>query len=187
MMNNNVPVDIVLTWVNGNDEDWLEQRAFWIKKSGRIEDEKQLDIRFRDWDNIQYVFRGIEKFMPWVRNLYFVTWGHLPAWINSKNSKLIIVNHKDYIPKEFLPTFNSNVIELNFHRIDGLSEKYINFNDDMFIIRETRETDFFVDDLPRDMACISPIYIQNSAITNIQLNNLKIVNKYYSVSDIKRI
>ena len=60
-MNKEVPIDIVLTWVNGNDEAWLEQRNYWLKKNIRIEDNGQLDVRYRDWDNIQYIFRGIEK------------------------------------------------------------------------------------------------------------------------------
>ena len=63
-------------------------------------------------------------------NYNFVTWGHLPKWLNIDNEKLVIVNHQDYIPEKYLPTFNSNVLDLNMFRIPGLSEQYINFNDE---------------------------------------------------------
>ncbi|WP_407192009.1 hypothetical protein [Citrobacter freundii] len=36
-----------------------------------------------------------------------VTCGQIPSWIDTKNKKLNIVFHKDFIPEEYLPTFNS--------------------------------------------------------------------------------
>lgn len=67
----------------------------------------------------------------------------MPEWLNTECPKLRIVRHEEYIPSEYLPTFNSNVIELNLHRILDLSERFINFNDDMFVIGETQKSDFF--------------------------------------------
>lgn len=96
-MNNNV--DIVITWVDGSDPNWLAEKKMYTKKSN--------NVRYRDWDNLVYIFRGIEQFMPWVHKIYFVTWGHLPKWLNIDNEKLVIVNHQDYIPEKYLPTFNS--------------------------------------------------------------------------------
>ena len=57
------------------------------------------DIRYRDWDNLQFWFRGVEKFAPWVNKIHFVTYGHLPKWLNVNNKKLNIVNHKDFMPE----------------------------------------------------------------------------------------
>ena len=106
-MNNNV--DIVITWVDGSDPNWLAEKKMYTKKSN--------NVRYRDWDNLVYIFRGIEQFMPWVHKIYFVTWGHLPKWLNIDNEKLVIVNHQDYIPEKYLPTFNSNVLDLNMFRM----------------------------------------------------------------------
>ena len=92
---------------------------------------------------MRYWFRGIEKFMPFVNKIFFVTWGHIPEWLNTDNEKLVIVNHRDYIPEKYLPTYNSNVIEMNFHRIKDLSECFVNFNDDMFITDYVTEDYFF--------------------------------------------
>lgn len=174
-------IDIVLPWVDGNDPEWQKERnQFFDQNEGN-------EIRrFRDWDNFQYVLRGIDKFMPWVNKVYFVTWGHLPSWLNKDCSKLVIVNHRDFIPVEYLPTFNSNTIDLNVFRIKGLSEQYVLFNDDTFVVKPTRAEDFFVNGLPCDMACLSPIPVFNDTITHTELNNLIILNSYFSTQDVKK-
>ena len=66
-----------------------------------------------------------------------------PSWLNVANEKIVVVKHEDFIPKEYLPTFNSHTIELNLHRIKGLSEYFIYFNDDTFILDKLQEKDFF--------------------------------------------
>ena len=137
-------IDVVIAWVDGSDPNWREVKNAhdpYFKGDSR-------DIRFRDWDNLQYVFRGIEKFMPWVRKVHFVTWGHLPKWLNTGCKKLNIVNHTDYIPKIYLPTFSSHPIEMNFHRIKGLAEQFIYANDDMFFLKEMEPDMFFKEGLP---------------------------------------
>ncbi|WP_331836427.1 hypothetical protein [Erysipelothrix piscisicarius] len=69
----------------------------------------------------------------WVNNVYLITYGHLPDFLNVDHPKLKIINHTDYIPSDYLPTFSSHTIELNMHRIEGLSEHFVYFNDDMFL------------------------------------------------------
>lgn len=116
-----------------------------------------------------------------------MTWGHLPEWLDTSHPKLNIINHKDYIPEKYLPTFNSNVIELNLDRIEGLSEYFVNFNDDFFLNSMTKPDDFFIDGLPRLQMMYMPIQavekfssvlFNNTLILN-QLNkeNLQIFNK----------
>lgn len=174
-------IDIVLTWVDGNDENWKKQREQYTEKS-----DGNVNCRFRDWETLRYVFRGIEEFMPWVNKVFFVTWGHLPAWLNTNNSKLVIVKHEDYIPARYLPTFNSNVLDVNMFRIKGLSEQYINFNDDTIPIKQTSPEDFFLHGKPKDLACISPQPIRRDSITNVEVNNLQILNTYFSTKDVKK-
>ena len=99
------------------------------KKQGVSVDIDDRIERYRDWEILKYLFRSIENFAPWVNNVYFVTCGHLPAWLNTECPKLQIVSHKDFIPEKYLPTFNSHSIEWNFHRIKNLSEHFVYFND----------------------------------------------------------
>lgn len=174
-------IDAVITWVDGNDPEWRRERNQYMK----IKYQADIgEVRYRDWDNLQYIFRGIEKYMPWINVVHFVTWGHIPGWMNTSCEKLHIVGHKEFIPKEYLPTFNSNVIELNIHRIPGLAEQYLNFNDDMFVVGNTRPEDFFDRGLPKDSAILSPQPLYRGGIANIVVNNLEILNDYYSMEDV---
>ncbi len=179
-------IDIVLTWVDGNDPEWTASKAEWEKIIKGIDTSSNRSTHYRDWDNLQYVFRGIEKFMPWVNKVHFVTVGHLPAWLNTDCEKLHIVRHDEFIPSEYLPTFNSSAIEVNIHRIPGLSEHFVNFNDDMFVIGPTTPEDFFENGLPKDMAVLSPAPIFRDVICDVETNNIGIINDYFTVGDVKK-
>lgn len=169
-------IDIVIAWVDGNDQTW---RAEKNKYSG-ITDSDDVK-RFRDWQILQFLFRGIEKYATWVRYVYFVTYGHLPEWINTRHPKLRIVKHEDFIPHEYLPTFNSNTIEMNFFQIPGLSERFVYFNDDMFILKETNESDFFIKGLPRGHI-IEQLTVPEygDIFPHILFNNLEIINRHFN-------
>ena len=174
MEKNNDKIDIVILWVDGNDPKWLKEKNKYIKLDG-----DKTKNRFRDWKNLQYIFRGIEQFMPWVNKIFFITWGHLPKWLNINSKKIEIVNHKDFIPKEYLPTFNSNVIEINLHRIKNLSNKFILFNDDIYILKKLKKDDFFENNLPKDMY-IEYIKRNCSKRHSIMKKNYQtIINKYF--------
>ena len=142
---NNEKIDFVITWVDGNDEKWIKEKNEYSKEKG-----DKAENRFRDCNNLQYLFRSIEKYAPWVNNIFFITCGQTPKWLNTKHPKLKLINHTDYIDSKYLPTFNSNVIELNLHKIKGLSEKFVLFNDDIFILKKVNKEDFFSKGLPVD-------------------------------------
>ena len=166
-------IDIVITWVDGNDPEWRSEKNKTRYDKEQLVETDDREERFRDWENLRYWFRGIENCAPWVRKVHFVTWGHLPKWLNTKHPKLNIVRHTEYIPPEFLPTFNSHTIEWNMHRIPGLSEKFVYFNDDMFLLKRTGETDFFRNGLPVDMLALQPdvANVDNPVMPYIYLNN----------------
>ncbi|WP_303978577.1 stealth family protein [Streptococcus danieliae] len=170
-------IDFVITWVDGNDEEWLNKKNKFDPRSG---DRLNTKARYRDWKFLKYWFRSVEQNAPWVHKVVFVTEGHLPEWLNTSCEKLLIVKHSDYIDSKYLPTFNSNVIELNFHRIQGLSDLFVNFNDDMFLNKPVSPSDFFDNQLPRDIGVFSPIVPTRHAIASIVLNNVEIINDYFS-------
>lgn len=165
-------IDFVLIWVDGNDKKWQAEKA----KYDTSVTYGDSDVRFRDWENLQYWFRGVEKFAPWVNKIHFVTWGHLPKWLNTSNPKLNIVNHHDYIPEKYLPTFNSHTIELNLHRIKGLSEQFVYFNDDMFVTNYVQPTDFFKNGKPRDTFALDTIFFGKGSAGFFNGADLEIIN-----------
>lgn len=176
-------IDIVIPWVDPSDPAWRAEKENY---DPHFDPSASGEVRYRDMDNLQYVFRSIEKYMPWVHKIFLVTWGHLPKWINTSAEKLVIVNHKDYIPDKYLPTFSCTVIEMNYHRIEGLSEHYIHFNDDIFVVKPTKPEDFFVNGVPKDMAVISPAPSFRDVMCAVESNNFGIINDYFTVDDISK-
>lgn len=170
------PIDFVIIWVDGNDPKWREEKSKYDTKTVTSANS---DVRFRDWDNLQYWFRGVEKFAPWVRKIHFVTWGHLPSWLDTSNPKLNIVNHKDYIPEKYLPTFSSHTIELNLHRIEGLAEQFVYFNDDMFITAPTKADDFFKNGKPCDTFALDCICFNKDSAGFFNGANISIINDHF--------
>ena len=129
-------MDVVITYVNGNDPVWKQDYEKYTNVP-------VMQKRFRDWGTLKYLLRGIENRMPFVRNVYLVVShpSQVPEWVDRKNLKIIL--HRDIIPEEFLPTFNCNPIEMHLHRIPGLDEEYLYFNDDMFPVGDCKPEDFF--------------------------------------------
>ncbi len=182
MQNKNEPIDFVILWVDGNDPEWQKEKNDYdpgYNGDARVS-------RYRDWDNLHFLFRGIEKFTPWVRRVHFVTWGHIPKWMNTSHPKLNIVNHRDYMPPKYLPTFSCNALEMNLHRISGISDRFVYFNDDMFIIKKAGEEVFFKNGLPCDSACLN-VQCYNNLATGLSYDTAQatcLLNKYFNMREV---
>jgi len=127
-LSQDIPIDIVYTWVDGSDPVWAKEKQLWA--TGKTE-----DIRFRNINELKYSLRSISKYMSWVNKIYIVTSDlQIPNFLDFNNSKLIHIKHSDiFDDKSALPTFNSNAIEANIHKIPGLSHLFLYFNDDFFL------------------------------------------------------
>lgn len=177
-------IDFVILWVDGSDPKWLKEKNKYGEKKIDIDDEIN---RYRDMKTLKYWFRSVEKNTPWVNKIHFITWGHLPDFLNVNHPKLNIVNHKNFIPIEYLPTFNSNTIELNLHRIKDLSEKFILFNDDMYILNPLNKEYFFKEGLPCDAwreNCFKTEDAGDNFFDHIILNNLFVINKNFNKKEV---
>ncbi|HHH0298149.1 TPA: stealth conserved region 3 domain-containing protein, partial [Yersinia enterocolitica] len=102
------------------------------------------DERFRNRDELLYSLRSLELYAPFVRNIYIVTCGHYPEWLNELSDKIKLIKHEDiYTNKNDLPTFNSSGIETQLHHIPGLSEHFLYLNDDFMFASFCTPDDFF--------------------------------------------
>ncbi len=177
-------IDIVVTWVDMNDTEWQKEFAEYSGTEGN-EKNGVSDARFRDYGFLKYWFRGVEKFAPWVRKIHFVTCGQKPDWLDESNPKLHLVSHKDFIPGQFLPTYNSVVIERYMHRIPGLADHFVYFNDDFYIINSISPERFFLNGLPRDIAVFQYNPSWSQWYRRIK-NNLKIINRHFDKKEVLR-
>ena len=174
-------IDAVVLWVDGNDKQWFSDAKKYCKDNRNLKPE-----RFRDWGTLKYWFRSIEKNASWFSKIHFVTCGHIPEWLNTDDPKINVVKHSDFIPEKFLPTFNSNAIELNLHRIDDLAERFVLFNDDVFLMKKTKPTDFFIGNKTRDVLIESPIIPTDDIFTQTMYNNIATLNKHYKKKDVMK-
>ncbi|MCR5546584.1 MAG: Stealth CR1 domain-containing protein [Lachnospiraceae bacterium] len=163
-------IDIVVLWVDGNDPKWQKEKQQYEQMELHGENHNQ---RYRDFGLMPYWFRGMEENLDWIGKIYFVTWGHVPSWLNTEHQKLEIVYHEDIVPKEYLPLFNSDAIEIFVKNIKGLSEQFLYFNDDMFLMQKTSVDRFYKHGLPKDMLAFQPVVANESDETMpyITLNN----------------
>ena len=143
---NDFPIDIVIPYVNNQDPVWQkEYEKYKNIKSSSLH--ANSEVRYRDWGTLKYLLRSIETNIPWINKVFIIVCSEsqIPEWLDTSNPKLEIVLHKDYIPEQFLPTFNANTIETFLHRIKNLSEHFIYGNDDFFFLKPLEREDFFKD------------------------------------------
>lgn len=175
-------IDFVVSWVDMDDPKWKKD---FSKYSGKIDNSKNefSEARFRDYGFLKYWFRGVEKFAPWVRKIHFVTCGQKPEWLDASNPKINLVDHKDYIPEQFLPCFNSSLIEIYLHKIPGLAENFVYFNDDFFIINSIQPTRFFKNGKANDIAA----FRYNSGMglwSKCLRNNIRLINQHFDKKEV---
>lgn len=178
------PIDIVVTWVDGDDPQWRRSRAAH-RTDSRVSREGTSEVRFRDWGALRYWFRAITKYCDWVRKIHLVTVNPTPDWLLVEHPKISVVHHEDIIDPAFLPTFNSRVIELNMHKIPGLAEKFVYFNDDMYVLRKIEPDHFFPGGEPAGMAIQTALSVGDN-ITHAMLNNLRLINETFRKREVLR-
>lgn len=124
-------------------EDPVWQASYKQHVNPNIDMNDSSTCRFRDWGSFKYVFRSMDINMPWINNVFLIvaTESQVPSWLDT--TKVRVVQHKDFIPAEYLPVFNSNTIEMFLSRIKGLSDRYIYSNDDIFFLNPLQAADFF--------------------------------------------
>ncbi|XP_066593721.1 N-acetylglucosamine-1-phosphotransferase subunits alpha/beta isoform X2 [Prorops nasuta] len=134
-----VPIDIVYTWVNGSDPAFIKS----LQKYVPVTDVNTAASRFNDKDELRYSLRSLEMYAPWVRHIYIVTNGQIPSWLDMDNQRMSLITHNDiFLNQNDLPTFSSPAIESHIHRIPGLSDKFLYFNDDVMLGAEIWPEDF---------------------------------------------
>ncbi len=103
-------------------------------------------IRYADYEQLRYSLRSLEKYAPWVRQIFLVTAGQIPYWLNLDHPRVTVVTHEEiFRDLDHLPTFSSPAIEANIHRIPGLSDRFLYLNDDIMLGSEVWPEDFFTE------------------------------------------
>jgi hypothetical protein len=138
------PVDVVYTWVDGEEPAMRAKRARHQKRgTAEILDKETNASRYTSHDELKYSLRSLAMYADFVRHIYLVTDGQRPHWLDDTVPGLTVVDHRDIFPPDVLPVFNSHAIETRLHHIEGLSDHYLYFNDDVFVGRRVTAEHFF--------------------------------------------
>lgn len=144
-------IDAVITWVDGNDPAHKAKRTKYASSEVLGAADKAADTRYSDLGEIFWCVASLNRFAPWLNRIYIITDAQNPGlddFIGSHfptHIPMEIVDHKVIFRgyEQFLPVFNSISIETMTWRIPGLSDCFIEFNDDLMLLKPVSPEDFF--------------------------------------------
>ena len=139
-------IDYVFPYVTTNDPYW--RHLYNISLSGKESQYVSGVQRFRDNGLLKYLLRGLEKYLSWINKVHMIVMSdsQVPNWINREN--VHIIYHHDFIPKQYLPTFSSSLIESFLPFLPLVEEKFIYGNDDLIPCRYLKKSFFFNGNIP---------------------------------------
>ena len=146
-------IDAVITWVDGKDE-LHQKKVLPFLKDKHVASTKSFRTKLDQHEEIKYTVNSILKYAPFIRNIFIVTDAQTPSFLQHKKAheytNVFIIDHQTIFSddKQFLPVFNCRPIETKLYAIPDLSERFIYFNDDMFALKQLKETDFFIGHKP---------------------------------------
>ena len=136
------PVDVVYTWVNHEDPNWQALYRSAVPNAKREKRDSTSAARFFSREELRYSLRSVDRYAPWVRNIYVLTNCAEPSWFKGTDN-VQWVQHSDVMAVRHLPTFNSHAIESYLHHIPNLSEQFMYLNDDIVLNNQSPISRFF--------------------------------------------
>lgn len=152
-----IPVDVVIAWVNGDDPRLTEKRNRYLTAGKITTASGAHPTRFASSNEIRYCILSILRFAPFVRNIFVVTDDQNPGidedvkrYFPERAGSITVVDHREIFEgyEQYLPTFNSISIANMIWRIRGLSDNFVYFNDDAFLVRPIKPEDWFIGGKP---------------------------------------
>ena len=152
MIANTFPIDIVIAWVDGSDPVLNKKRMGFLNLKKKEIPPGAQPTRFHSLNEVTYCVLSILKFAPFIRKIFIVTDNQDPQvsqvvqqYYPNRVSDLRIVDHIEIFEgyEDFLPTFNSICISNMLWRIKGLSDQFVYFNDDIFLVRPVSPSVWF--------------------------------------------
>ena len=138
-------IDAVITWVDGSEPNYK------LKLEENLKNKKIINRQYTQANEIDFCVASIIKFAPFVRKIFIVTDKQKPKFSGIRHmvslEKIEIIDHEEIFRDNLdcMPSFNIRSIDALLFKIKDLSDKFIYFNDDMFLVKETTKEDWFKD------------------------------------------
>jgi len=126
------PIDVVIKYIDLSDKT--------LKRDGIKQIQKD-----EDNEEMRYSIRSILKYIPWVRKIFIVMPNEKVRYFKPYDEikeKILYVKDKDLLGHE---SANIYAFTFNLFRLEkfGLSENFIYFDDDFFVGKELKKSNFF--------------------------------------------
>lgn len=152
IINDAARIDAVITWVDGSDPLHVAKRQRYQPHTPRNANGTN-PHRWACNDELRYCLRSIANHAPWIGRIWILTDAQTPDLSDLPPmlaDRITIVDHLTVFAghEQVLPTFNSLAIETLLWRIPGLAERFVYFNDDVFLTGPLAREDVFCGDSP---------------------------------------
>jgi hypothetical protein len=139
-----LPVDLVYTWVDGNDDARRAARAEWLARCADACSDAATVNRARDRGELRYSLRSVEENLSWIRRIHIIVSGaQRPRWLLEHPRIQLVEDTQIFPDRNHLPTFNSQAIECHLDRVPGLADHYLYANDDFLFCRPIGRQSYF--------------------------------------------
>ncbi len=160
------PIDVVITYVDLTDPKLQRTRNSRIKK-----DEENGEIR--------YCVRSILENLPWVRKIFIVTPNDKVKYFRHPkliSDRIVYINDHDVLG---FPSHSSITYEFNFWRLRefGVSENFIYMNDDWFIGKPMKKSDFFYESDGRVVPYVNSTEVKKNQKSHIMAQYRKLLKR----------
>jgi len=166
---NTFPIDVVITWVDTTDKAWINRYGNTLKKPFKTSERWSPQYSPPDTE-LSLCLKLIRRNMTWVRNVFIVTQQQDPK---CRTDNEILIDHSEI---GLGLVFNSSAIEPSLHKIPGLSEHFLYFNDDFYAVKKLTRDLFFTDEGKTIVQFQEQFYGTNNIWNNTIKNTLKIYN-----------
>ena len=126
------PIDVVINYIDLNDPNLIRNNLTRIAKD-------------KEHDELKYCIRSILKNIPWIRKIFILMPNEKVRFLKNYSEikeKIIYVHDKDILGHE---SANIHAFQYRIWKLKefGLSENFISMDDDFFIGKPIKKSDFF--------------------------------------------
>jgi len=104
---------------------------------------ENITLFHQNYDYFRFFVRSYSEYLQWTRRVYIVVPDAegAPSFIRN-GTHFYIVPHRQFIPSQYLPTFNTRVVEWHLHRLPQITEEFIVVSQNTFFLYHLLPTHF---------------------------------------------
>lgn len=180
-------MDILIPFVDSEDERWLEIFCKAKNLHPRTERAKEFLFlpfrrRYSSHGLFKYWWRALDKNYKSLGKVHLLLMqeSQFPKFLNKNDSRIVVHYHRDFIPEQYRPCFNSSTIELCAIKKIGFNGNFIVANDDMYVNSPCDDSYFEKDGKPLTYLDVREPYGAGNTFRKTLKNGHALVQTHYN-------